>query len=57
MIYRTTDLSKGWDGRASFGNDIAQMDVYVYKIDVKDIKNKQHSFTGHVTLIKNEGEE
>ena len=56
MIFRTDDLKVGWDGRANFGDDIAQMDVYVYKVNAKDFKNVWHPFVGTVTLIKNEEE-
>jgi len=57
MIYQTDDLDAGWDGKANNGSDVSQMGVYVYKITARDLKSKPHIFTGHVTLIKNEGEE
>lgn len=52
MIYYTDDLSKGWDGRANYGNDVAQQDTYVYKISCKDILDIKHQYIGHVNLIK-----
>lgn len=50
MIYRTTDVNKGWDGSVK-GGIKAKQDVYVYRIVVKDYKLKQRIFTGHVTLL------
>lgn len=52
LIYRTTDVNKGWDGRMKGSNDIVKQDVYVWKVELDDIFNKHHSYVGHVTLIK-----
>ncbi|MCH8318799.1 MAG: hypothetical protein IIA88_09955, partial [Bacteroidetes bacterium] len=46
------DLTIGWDGRANEGNDIAQMDVYVWLIRTEDIDGKNHEYIGHVTLLR-----
>jgi len=51
-IFETHDLEKGWDGRAKDGNEIAQQDVYVYNIRLKDYRGKLHTMQGKVTLIK-----
>lgn len=51
-IYETHNLEKGWDGRAKDGNEIAQQDVYVYNIMLKDYRGKLHTMQGKVTLIK-----
>lgn len=52
MIYFTNDIKKGWDATVK-GKEVSdKMDVYAYKVIVKDIKNKQHEYTGHVTLLK-----
>lgn len=55
LIYHCTDLNSPWIG--SINNkpgkeNIAQEDVYVWKVHLKDILNKQHSMTGIVTLVK-----
>ena len=42
----------GWDGRANFGEDIAQQDVYVWLVMAADTKGKKHQYLGHVTLIR-----
>lgn len=52
LIYKTTDINMPWDGRANKGSEIAQRDVYVYSITVKDIKNNKHYYKGTVTLIR-----
>jgi len=51
-IYHSGDLNKGWDGRANGGKEIAQNDVYVYRIIATDIFEKRHEYAGSVTLIK-----
>jgi gliding motility-associated-like protein len=54
MIYQTEDIQTGWDGRANNGSKVAETGVYVYKISVKDFEFRNHSFTGHVTLLTQE---
>jgi gliding motility-associated-like protein len=51
-IYKTNDINKGWDGRANGGKNIAQIDVYVWKIKTKDYRGEDHSYIGHVTIVK-----
>jgi len=51
-IFVTDNIDIGWDGRANKGDDIAQQDVYVYKIILTDIKDKEHQYIGHFTLVK-----
>jgi len=52
QIFKTTDITKGWDGRANGGSNIAQIDVYVWKIKTKDFRGENHSYIGHVTIVK-----
>ncbi len=52
MIYYTNDITKGWDATIKGKSVSDKIDVYAYKVIVKDIKNKQHEYTGHVTLLK-----
>ncbi len=51
-IFFTDEITKSWDGRASFGDEIAQSDVYIYVIKGTDIKLRKHSYRGIVTLLK-----
>jgi gliding motility-associated-like protein len=50
MIFKTNSLDRGWDGR--YKGNVAQIDVYVYKIKLKDIFNKKHEYHGTVSLIR-----
>ena len=52
MIYQTTDMDRGWDGRVNGGNSVAQEDTYVYVIDIMDIFKQKHHYLGSVTLLK-----
>ncbi len=51
-IYVTKSYDNPWDGRANNGNNIAQNDVYVYLIKIKDVKKVYHSYRGIVSLVK-----
>lgn len=52
MIYSTEDINKGWDGRANGGDNIAQRDVYVWKVFTKDPFGGKHEYIGRVTLVR-----
>lgn len=53
LIFNTKDINDAWDGSvAGKGGDIAQEDVYVWKVVLTDVFNKKHKYIGHVTLIK-----
>ncbi len=51
LIYKTTDITKGWDGSIKGSGKLAEQGVYVYKIFVKDFKNRDKEFVGHLTLL------
>ncbi|HET6227580.1 MAG TPA: PKD domain-containing protein, partial [Bacteroidia bacterium] len=52
FIFYSDDPTKGWDGRANHGAEIAQQDVYVWKIDLKDNSGRLHKYMGKVTIVK-----
>ncbi|MCA6365289.1 MAG: gliding motility-associated C-terminal domain-containing protein, partial [Bacteroidetes bacterium] len=52
MIFFTDNPQTGWDGRANGGTNIAQEDVYVWKLKCVDITGQKHNKLGTVTLIK-----
>ena len=52
MIFLTDDSTKGWDGRANQGKEIAQVDVYVWRVELKDNQGKKHKYIGTVTIVK-----
>lgn len=52
MIFTSSDVRKGWDGKAKNGSDFAKQDVYTWKVELDDIFKKHHSYIGHITLLK-----
>jgi gliding motility-associated-like protein len=52
MVFNATDINTGWDGRAKNGVDVAQQDVFVWKVQLKDVFGKTHDYIGTVTLVK-----
>ena len=52
MIWYTDDINKLWDGKANHGKDMAQQDVYVWKVKLTDVFDKKHNYTGTVTIVK-----
>jgi gliding motility-associated-like protein len=52
LIFESNDKNEGWDGRANGGREIAQEDVYVYKVFIKDFQGRQYKYNGHVSLLK-----
>jgi len=52
QIFYSDNINKHWDGKAKGGSEIAQQDVYIWKVNVKDVFGKIHNLIGHVTLLK-----
>jgi gliding motility-associated-like protein len=53
MIYHGDNIDTSrWDGRANNGKEVAQQDVYVWKVKLKDVFDKKHNYIGTVTLVK-----
>jgi gliding motility-associated-like protein len=52
LIFFSDDINKHWDGKANHGSQLAQEDVYVYVVKIKDHKNSKHKYTGTVTIVK-----
>ncbi len=52
LIFHGTSLNDKWDGKANYGKDIAQMDVYIWKVQLTDVFEKKHNYIGTVTLVK-----
>jgi len=52
LIFKTTDLYQGWNGKANGGKDVAQQDVYVWKVFTKDFQGGKHQYIGHVSLLR-----
>ncbi len=52
LIWQTTTPGEGWNGKALNGNQVAQIDTYVWKIALKDIFGVKHSYIGSINLVK-----
>jgi len=51
-IFKSNDLNTGWNGAKNNTGKLVQLDVYVYKITLKDWAGKRHQYIGHVTIVK-----
>ncbi|MFI5150587.1 MAG: PKD domain-containing protein [Bacteroidia bacterium] len=52
LMFETHTWGHGWDGRANQGSNIAQIDTYVWKVNLKDVLGNKHHYEGHCNLIK-----
>jgi gliding motility-associated-like protein len=52
LVFHTTTWTKGWDGKANNGTQIAQMDSYVWVVALKDTRGNRYTYRGVLNLIK-----
>lgn len=52
LIFHGNELNDKWNGKANGDNDVAQQDVYVWKVRLTDVFHKKHDYIGTVTLVK-----
>jgi gliding motility-associated-like protein len=53
LIWHTDTWGEQWDGRANYGQDVAQIDTYVWKVHVRELDSQaQHNYIGHVNIVK-----
>jgi gliding motility-associated-like protein len=53
LLFESNDINKGWDGKVNGGSSPAQMDAYVYVINIRALANKHdYTYRGIVNLIK-----
>jgi len=52
LIFETENSNKGWDGKANDGNELVQIDTYIWKATFKDNENAKHIYSGNVNLIR-----
>jgi gliding motility-associated-like protein len=52
LMWETRTWGQGWDGRANNGNGIAQIDTYIWKVDLADYLANKHAFNGVCNLIR-----
>lgn len=51
MVFSTENINQGWDGLYR-GATEPKIDVYVYKIKLKDDMGEFHYYDGHVTIVR-----
>ena len=52
LLYRTEDINRGWNGTINNAGSEPKQDEYIWKVNFRDFSNKQHSYIGHVLLLK-----
>lgn len=52
LIFHGNDMNDKWDGKANDGTLVAQIDVYVWQVELTDVFNKTHKYTGTVSLVR-----
>lgn len=53
QIFESTDQLKGWNGKANNGNEVAQIDTYVWVVTYsEEYGGYKHKLIGHVNLIR-----
>jgi gliding motility-associated-like protein len=51
-LYRTKDITKGWDGSVQNKGEPLKEEVYIYRIKYKDMDGNAYSKMGHLSLLK-----
>ncbi len=51
-IFLSRDINEGWNGSVNNNGNIVQQDVYVYKVNYRDLQNRKKKIIGHVTIVK-----
>lgn len=52
LIFNSTDLLIGWNGKRPNSSFSLPQGVYVYKVNLTDVLRKDHQFIGQVNLIR-----
>ena len=52
QIFKSEDMTVGWNGRVNGVGEVVQQDVYVYKIITKDLYFNDHQYIGHITVVR-----
>ncbi len=52
LVFCNDNNEAGWDGRMENGRIPERSEVYIYNIQVTDLKGRIFTYTGHVTLIR-----
>lgn len=52
LIFTSTDVNIGWDGKSNKTGNLVQQETYVYAIHLTDLTKKVHTYRGIVTVLK-----
>lgn len=52
LVFSTTDITKGWDGKTSKNNNLVMFDVFVWKVNLFDTSKNEHHFYGIVSVLQ-----
>ena len=52
MIFHTTDINTGWNGKIKGGSVNAERDVYAWKAQVSSTSGDQYNYIGIVTVLR-----
>ncbi len=52
VLFSTTDINEGWDGRIGINHQLAETGLYVYVLQVRDGDGQEVTKRGHVSLLK-----
>jgi len=52
MIFYSNDINKGWNGKVLNKSKMAQLGVYVWKVQLSASSGEAHNYLGIVTLLK-----
>ncbi|MBI4929860.1 MAG: choice-of-anchor L domain-containing protein [Bacteroidetes bacterium] len=52
-VFESNDINTGWNGKVkNRSGTLVQEDVYVWKVTITDIYDRQHKYIGNVTMVK-----
>lgn len=52
VVFRSTTIGEGWDGKHPNNNQVAETGTYIYVLQVKDGNGQEVTRRGHVSLLK-----
>ncbi len=52
QIFHSASMDQQWDGKVQGSEQTCQIDVYVYKILARDVRQRVHEYIGHVSLLR-----
>lgn len=51
QIFKTNDMTQGWNGAVNNVGDVVQVDTYVYHLNYQELSGKKRNLIGHITLL------